>query len=114
MHKNSKIPRFDPQEKLLVRHFDLLKISGTASKFNITIKTQYMGHERLTCVNISLLFGLALSYDIVYLQSITGYLNKVILAIKEDHYGVRQRLSCQFWVHGYSKCDWRVNYWIPF
>ena len=33
-HKNSKIPRFDPQEKSLVRGFDLLKISGTTSKFN--------------------------------------------------------------------------------
>ena len=36
MHKNSKIPRFDPQEKSLMRHFDPPKILGTASKFNMT------------------------------------------------------------------------------
>ena len=35
-HKKIKIPRFDPQEKSLVRRFDPLKISGTASKFNTT------------------------------------------------------------------------------
>ena len=72
MHKNSKTPRFDPQEESLVRRFDPLKISGTASKFNTTYQKSYTAHERSTCVNIGLLFWLALSYDSVYLQSFTG------------------------------------------
>ena len=43
-----------------------------------------------TCVNTGLLFRLALSYDIVYLQSISGYLKKVIRATDEVNYGVQQ------------------------
>ena len=36
MHKNSKIPRSDSQEKSFVRRLDPLKISAAASKFNMT------------------------------------------------------------------------------
>ena len=68
-----------------------------------------------TCVNTGLLFRLALSYDIVYLQLITGWLKKVIRATDEVNYGVGQRfISCQFRLRDYVKCDWRVNYWIAF
>ena len=49
-----------------------------------------------------LLFRLALLYDIVYLQSITEYLNKVIRAIKQVNYGVQQPLSCPFRVRDYG------------
>ena len=70
MHENSKIPRFDPQEKSLERCFDLLKISDTASNSTRLIKNRYTAHERLACVNIGLFFRLAISYDIVYLLSI--------------------------------------------
>ena len=67
-----------------------------------------------TCVNTGLLFRLALSYDIVYLQSISGYLKKVIRATDEVNYGVQQRfISCQFRLCDYVKYDWRVN-WIAF
>ena len=47
MHKNSKILRFDPQEKSLVRHFDPPKILGTASKFNTTYQKSIDLHGSL-------------------------------------------------------------------
>ena len=73
-------------------------------------KNRYTAHERSTCVNNGLLFGLALSYDIVYLQSIkrgdSGDLKKSIMEYDSD-YHVNLGLVI-------TLCDWRVNYLILF
>ena len=55
--------------------------------------------------NIGLLFWLASSYDIVYLQSITWYLNNVIRSIMEYDSDYHVNLGSVI------TCDWRVSYW---